>query len=134
MINYADIPIHGDLRIPKWRLPRLPQQFEEISDFLGDKRDALRQYRGPYNTHVLEYHEEWSFHRDYADPRTDALGHLLLDAPEIAVGLATGAKVEIDAHAKGESSGKSLSKGLMAGLWSWAATKLLKESLRSRRG
>ena len=82
MIRYKDIPIHGDLRVSKNYLPRLPNHFEEVPDYMGEKKDALRQFRGPFGTHVLEYQLEWSFHRDYADPRSDLLGHLILDAPE----------------------------------------------------
>jgi hypothetical protein len=82
LIDDHDSQFHAEVRISKRILSRLPSTFVTVPEYLGDQKDALRQYRGPNNLHVLEYPDDWSFHRDYSDPRTDPLGHLLSDAPE----------------------------------------------------
>jgi hypothetical protein len=123
VIRFNDIPIHGNLRVSKSVLPKLSKSFQEIPDYMGDKRDAIRQYRGPCNIHVLEYSDYWSFHRDYADPRYDIIGHLALDAPEIPAAVIVGAAVASDANDKGHPPLESLGKGLLAGLFTWALVK-----------
>jgi hypothetical protein len=129
MINLDNIPIHENLRVPKSVLPRLPESFQEIPDYLGDKKDAIRQYRGPQNIHVLEYFDHWSFHRDYADPRFDVIGHLVHDTPEIPTSILVGAAVASDANDKGDSPLDSLGKGILAGLFTWAVVKGANEFL-----
>ena len=54
---------------------------------LGDKKGAIKQYRKG-NLHIREYESKFTVHSDMADPRKDPLGHLLLDAQEVLVGLA----------------------------------------------
>ena len=54
---------------------------------LGDKKGASKQYRKG-NLHIREYESKFTVHSDMADPRKDPLGHLLLDAQEVLVGLA----------------------------------------------
>ena len=132
MIRYQDIPLHGDMRVSKRQMPVLPSGFKAIPDYLGDKKDALRQYRGPCNTHVLEYEGEWSFHRDHADPRNDLLGHMLLDAPEIPAGISVGVAVALRSYGKGEDVIKSLAKGFGAGLVTWAIAKGISDGTKRR--
>ena len=48
---------------------------------LGDKRGANRQFRVA-NLHIREYDNHYTVHKDKIDPRTDPVGHLLVDAPE----------------------------------------------------
>jgi hypothetical protein len=54
--------------------------------FLGSKKGANRQFRYG-NLHIREYDEYYTAHMDKIDPRKDALGHLMIDAPEYLVGL-----------------------------------------------
>jgi hypothetical protein len=73
--------------ISKRVLPRLSPSYEETA--LGTPpgvahEGAIRQFRGPYRRHVYETPSSWVAHRDYADPRTDPMGHILLDTPELA--------------------------------------------------
>lgn len=56
---------------------------------LGHGNGANRQYRYG-NLHIREYDEKYLVHMDKANPLTDPLGHILLDAQEVLVGLMTG--------------------------------------------
>ena len=55
---------------------------------LGHKNGANKQYRYK-NLHIREYDDKFLVHTDKADPRKNALAHLVLDAPEVLVGLAS---------------------------------------------
>jgi hypothetical protein len=54
---------------------------------LGDKKGARKQYRYG-NLHIREYDDKFTVHLDKVDPRKNPLGHLLIDAPEVLIGLA----------------------------------------------
>ena len=55
---------------------------------LGQKDGAKKQYRYK-NLHIREYDDKYLVHTDRVDPRNNALAHLVLDAPEVLVGLAS---------------------------------------------
>ena len=55
--------VHQEVWIPKSKMPQPPPGFEET--VLGDIKDALRQYRGPDNLHLLEYQDGYKLHLDY---------------------------------------------------------------------
>jgi hypothetical protein len=57
---------------------------------LGHKNGAIRQYRYG-NLHIREYKDKYLVHMDIADPLSDPLGHIVFDAPEVLVGLASAA-------------------------------------------
>ena len=38
--------------------------------------------------HIREYNDKFTVHSDKVDPRKNPLGHLLIDAPEVLIGLA----------------------------------------------
>lgn len=113
ILDPSRIPIHGDYRISKSVLPRLPDGFVEIPDFFGNKKTALKQYRGPHNIHVLEYPDYWSSHRDIADPFKDPIGHLIFDSPEIPVSTIIGILTAREARRDGASSEQVLGLTLM---------------------
>jgi hypothetical protein len=54
---------------------------------LGDRKGAKKQYRKG-NLHIREYNDKFTVHSDKVDPRKNPLGHLLIDAPEVLIGLA----------------------------------------------
>lgn len=54
---------------------------------LGSKKGAVRQFRYG-NLHIRDYDSHYTVHMDKIDPRTNPLGHLLVDAPEYLVGAA----------------------------------------------
>lgn len=55
---------------------------------LGQKNGAKKQYRYG-NLHIREYDDKFLVHTDKVDPRQSPLAHLVLDAPEVLIGLAS---------------------------------------------
>lgn len=75
-----------EIEIPKELGSFILDKAEETS--LGQKNGAKKQYRYK-NLHIREYDDKFLVHTDKVDPRTNALAHLVLDAPEVLVGLAS---------------------------------------------
>jgi hypothetical protein len=82
-IKLNQLPIHEEIKISKTFVQKLPRCFEET--ILGEPKGALKQFRGPQGSHILEYEKEWVLHRDKIDPRFDPVGHLINDAPHVLV-------------------------------------------------
>ena len=76
-----------EIEIPKEVRHFMPQGTEET--ILGQKNGAKKQYRYG-NLHIREYDDKYLVHVDKVDPRQDPLGHLIRDAPEILIGVASG--------------------------------------------
>lgn len=76
-----------EIEIPKEIRHFMPKDADET--VLGKKNGAKKQYRYG-NLHIREYDDKYLVHMDKVDPRQDPLGHLVHDAPEILVGVATG--------------------------------------------
>lgn len=74
-----------EVEIPKDVRPIMLEGSEETK--LGQKNGAKRQYRYG-NLHIREHDDKYLVHMDRIDPRKSPLGHLLLDAPEVLLGLA----------------------------------------------
>jgi hypothetical protein len=72
----------NDIVIPKSVRPII--DYEETP--LGDRKGASRQFRLG-NLHIREYNEYYTAHMDKIDPNKDALGHLLVDAPQYLVAI-----------------------------------------------
>ena len=77
-----------EIEIPKDVRPIMLECGEETK--LGQKNGAKRQYRYG-NLHIREHDDKYLVHMDRIDPRKSPLGHLILDAPEVLVGLASAA-------------------------------------------
>ncbi len=75
-----------EIEVPKEIRPFMLEEAEETK--LGKKNGANKQYRYG-NLHIREYDDKYLLHMDKIDPRKDPLGHLISDAPEVLVGLAT---------------------------------------------
>ena len=73
-----------EIEIPKELGPFILDKAEETS--LGQKNGAKKQYRYG-NLHIREYDDKFLVHTDKVDPRKSPLAHLVLDAPEVLVGL-----------------------------------------------
>ena len=82
-VKLRQLPFYKEFRISKIVMPKLPKCFQ--GTLLGEPKGALRQYRGVHGSHVLEYEKKWVIHRDKIDPRLDAIGHLVNDAPHVLV-------------------------------------------------
>jgi hypothetical protein len=76
-----------EIEVPKEIRPFMLEGAEQTS--LGQKNGAIRQFRYG-NLHIREYEEKYLVHVDKVDPRKDPLGHLVYDAPEILIGIASG--------------------------------------------
>jgi len=76
-----------EIEVPKEVRPIMLEEAEQTN--LGQKKGAIRQFRYG-NLHIREYEEKYLVHVDKVDPRKDPLGHLVYDAPEILIGIASG--------------------------------------------
>ncbi len=74
-----------EIEVPKTLRQFMLERAEETN--LGDKKGAKKQFRYG-NLHIREYDDKFTVHSDKIDPRKNPLGHLLIDAPEVLVGLA----------------------------------------------
>ena len=75
-----------EIEVPKEIRPFMLEDAEETK--LGQKNGADKQYRYG-NLHIREYSDKYLVHMDEIDPRKDPLGHLIVDAPEVLIGLAS---------------------------------------------
>ena len=75
-----------EIEVPKKLREFMLENAEET--VLGQKNGAYKQYRYG-NLHIREYEDKFLAHTDKADPRKEPLAHLVLDAPEVIVGLAS---------------------------------------------
>ena len=75
-----------EIEIPKELGSFILDKAEETS--LGQKNGANKQYRYK-NVHIREYDDKFLVHTDKIDPRKNAWGHLVSDAPEVLIGLAS---------------------------------------------
>jgi hypothetical protein len=75
-----------EIVVPKEIRPFMLENAEETN--LGQKNGALRQFRYG-NLHIREYEDKYLIHTDKIDPRKDPLGHLIRDAPEFLLGIAS---------------------------------------------
>lgn len=124
-----------EIEVPKEIRPFMLEEAEETK--LGQKKDSNKQYRYG-NLHIREYDDKYLLHTDKVDPRENPLGHLLFDAPEVLVGLATaaisGSKVASQVYQMQKNSkqakGISLVTGFLAsialGYLGYSLTKLIK--------
>ena len=107
----------GEIEIPKELRPFMLENAEETS--LGRKNGAKKQYRYG-NLHIREYDDKFLVHMDKVDPRKNPLGHLVLDAPEVLIGLASaaigGGKVASYIYKNQKNSISAKQKSTLSGL------------------
>jgi hypothetical protein len=110
-----------EIEVPKEIRPFMLVDAEETK--LGQKNGADKQYRYG-NLHIREYGDKYLVHMDEVDPRKDPLGHLIVDAPEVLIGLTTAffggkqiASQIYNIHRKSKiAKGTSLFGGLVASI------------------
>ena len=125
-----------EIEVPKNLRQFMLEGAEETN--LGDKKGARKQFRYG-NLHIREYDDKFTVHSDKIDPRKNPLGHLLVDAPEVLVGLAGAAigglaigayiyKMNKDSSVKrSQSIITGLAASLTTGYASYVISKKLKE-------
>ena len=100
--------------------------------FLGQKNGAHKQYRYG-NLHIREYDDKFLVHTDKIDPRTNPLGHLVQDAPEVLVGLACavfgGSQIAKRISNKQTAITTGLISSIISGYVGYVATKKIKNHL-----
>ena len=105
-----------EIAVPKELREFMLERAEET--FLGQKNGAKKQYRYG-NLHIREYDDKFLVHTDRIDPRKDPLGHLIVDAPEVLVGLACaifGGSQTRKSLIKNKSKKSSISYGLISSI------------------
>jgi len=122
-----------EIEVPKHLRQFMLEGAQETN--LGDKKGAKKQYRYG-NLHIREYDDKYTVHMDKYDPRSDPIRHLVWDAPEVLIGLASaiigGSKVGSYLYNKNKSTKQlSIFSGLIAslvtGYASYVVSKKLKE-------
>jgi len=124
-----------EIEVPKELREFMLEEAELTS--LGQKNGANKQYRYR-NLHIREYDDKFLVHTDKADPRKDPLGHLIYDAPEILIGLASaaigGSKIASNVLKHNNSKKAALLSGLLASLFfgylGYSITKKIKNYTR----
>ncbi|HID26441.1 MAG: hypothetical protein ACE5KT_02405 [Methanosarcinales archaeon] len=124
------LPYYKKVYISKKRWIKLPPCFKPT--YLGEMMPPfIRQFRGPYNTHVHELSDKWVLHKDQKDPRKNPILHLLLDAPEYPTAISSGFTAALMAYHIQKSLPNAILKGFIALLFmlSFLKTKKLVKSL-----
>ena len=125
----------NEIEIPKELRQFMLEGAEETP--LGQKNGAKKQYRYG-NLHIREYDDKFLVHMDKIDPRKDPLGHLVIDAPEVLIGLVcaalTGSKVVSTIFKKNKLKPKSIFSSTLSSIalayLGYAIAKKIKESKR----
>ena len=123
-----------EIVVPKELREFMLEKAEETS--LGQKNGSKKQYRYG-NLHIREYEDKFLVHMDKIDPRSDPLGHLIYDAPEVLVGLTCaifgGSLIGKSIFSKNKSKKSSIYSGvissLVAGYLGYSTTKKIRNYL-----
>jgi hypothetical protein len=122
-----------EIEVPKEIRPFMLEEAEETK--LGQKNGADKQYRYG-NLHIREYEDKYMVHMDKIDPRKDPLGHLVRDAPEVLIGLASaffgGKKVASQLYKMQKNSKLAKDTSLLGGLLASLALGYLSYSLTKK--
>ena len=122
-----------EIEVPKEIRPFMLKEAEETK--LGQKNGADKQYRYG-NLHIREYEDKYLVHMDKIDPRKDPLGHLVRDAPEVLIGLASaffgGKKVASQLYKMQKNSKLAKNTSLLGGLLASVALGYLGYSLTKK--
>jgi len=122
-----------EIEVPKEIRPFMLEEAEETK--LGQKNGADKQYRYG-NLHIREYEDKYMVHMDKIDPRKDPLGHLVRDAPEVLIGLASaffgGKKIASQLYKMQKNSKLAKDTSLLGGLLASLALGYLGYSLTKK--
>ncbi len=129
-----DLAIMPDeIEVPKQLREFKLEEAEET--VVGQKNGAYKQYRYG-NLHIREYEDKFLVHNDKVDPRKDPIGHLIHDAPEVLIGLATAvfggsqiAKKFLNKTSTKSTFTSSLISSIISGYVGYVATKKIKNYL-----
>ncbi len=124
---------NDEIEVPKELREFMLDEAKET--FLGQTNGADKQYRYG-NLHIREYADKFLVHNDRIDPRTDPIGHLVYDAPEVLVGLACAifggsqiVKKTMNKNSKKFTVASGLISSIVSGYVGYLATKKIKNYL-----
>ena len=122
-----------EIEVPKELREFMLEEAKET--ILGQKNGAFKQYRYG-NLHIREYEDKFLVHNDKVDPRKDPIGHLVYDAPEVLIGLATAvfggsqiAKKFLNKTSTKSTFTSGLISSIISGYVGYVATKKIKNYL-----
>ncbi|PSG97670.1 hypothetical protein BRD56_04250 [Thermoplasmatales archaeon SW_10_69_26] len=91
-----NLDAHEEMPIPYQTGRQLINQgyYESIGANKGQCKDYRRRLPNDKGIHIRDYRDRMTMHWDHVDPSANLVGHLVRDAPVIAlVGLAIGAAI-----------------------------------------
>ncbi len=91
-VDLRRIPVAREMFLKK-KDTVLGKRFKKT--LLGYTKGATNQYRGPHSTHVREYSDHYTIHRDFIDPRKNPISHLAKDAPMELAGWVIGGLIAL---------------------------------------
>ena len=118
-----------EIEVPKELREFMLSDAEET--VLGYGNGAKKQYRYG-NLHIREYDDKFLLHTDRVDPRKDALGHLIHDAPEVLIGIGCAALYTVRAGKKQNITPSKILLSIITGYLGYATTKKIKDYLEKR--
>lgn len=92
IVDLESIPVATEVVLKK-EDTELGKEFRRT--VLGYTKGAISQYRGPKSTHIREYKDYYTIHRDAMDPRNHPIRHLINDAPQELAGWVLGGLVAL---------------------------------------
>ncbi len=120
-----------EIEVPKELREFMLDSAEETT--LGQRNGAKKQYRYG-KLHIREYDDKFLVHMDKFDPRVEPIKHLVFDAPEVLIGLASGvlggshvAKKIAQSYSKRYGVVSGLTSSFLLGYFGYYLTKKLKE-------
>lgn len=136
---------HKSLKVSKTEVPP-PSPSDGFEDSIGEPefqiRDVRKRINGTESMHIKEYEDHYTVHRDRVDPKYDPMAHLLVDSPELPIGVAVGiysgykvGKAHYDnvkytsEHPLLESTLVTLVSGVSTGLLTYFGVKNIRELL-----
>lgn len=75
-------PPPEEIRVEKWQVD---EPLEGWYPSLGIGKEGCTGHLRRGRLHVLDMRDYWLLHRDTVDPAVDPIGHLVTDAPGVAV-------------------------------------------------
>ena len=75
-------PPPDEIRVEKWRVD---ESVEGWYQSLGISKEGCVGQLRRGRLHALDMGDHWLLHRDRVDPAVDPIGHLITDAPAVAV-------------------------------------------------
>ena len=77
-------PLEDEVRVEKWQVN---EPLDGWYRSMGVGKPGCIGHLRKGKLHALDMGDHWRVHREKVDPAVNPIGHLLVDAPEVAIGL-----------------------------------------------